>query len=130
MRLKSALWVSSYLKRINQTGAFAAVLKRGDESAGAIYIKINRLNGTVDFYAPALPGLDDVDPSRKWETRKSEAAEADVDTWLAAERARDPDLWIVEVEDKSGFSHLLPEESGHKPNPQRRSCWAIRCLLT
>ena len=110
MRLKAALWVSGYLKRINQTGAFAAVLKRGDESAGAIYLKINRLDGSADLYAPALPGLDDLDPPRKWEPRKAEAAETEIDEWLAKERARDPDLWIVEVEDKGGSSHLLPEE--------------------
>ena len=110
MRLKSELWVSSYLKRVSLTGAFAAVLKRGDESAGAIYIKINRLDGTADLYAPALPGLDDVDPARKWEPRKTEAAEGEIDTWLATERARDQDLWIVEVEDKSGTNHLIPEE--------------------
>ncbi len=110
MRLKSALWVSSYLKRVSQTGAFAAILKRGDESAGAVYIKINRLDGTVDFYAPALFGFDDDGGWRKWECRKRETAEAEIDEWLAKERARDPDLWVVEVEDRAGGSHLLPEE--------------------
>ncbi|MEM7426898.1 MAG: DUF1491 family protein [Pseudomonadota bacterium] len=110
MRLKSALWVSSYLKRVNQAGAFAAITNRGDESAGAVYLKINRLDGSVDFYAPALPGIDATSIWRQWELRKSAAPEPEIDAWLGKEKTMDPDLWIVEVEDKSGRCHLLDEE--------------------
>ena len=110
MRLKSELWISSYLKRVAQTGAFAAILKRGDDSAGAIYIKINRLDGTADLYTPALPSIDDIDSGRKWEPRRTAEPESDIDLWLSGERKRDPDLWIVEVEIKGGNACLLPEE--------------------
>ena len=110
MRLKSGLWVSSYLKRAGETGAFAAILKRGDDSAGAIYIKINRLDGTADLYTPALPSIDGLDSGRKWELRRTSEPEKDIDLWLSGERQRDPDLWIVEVETKDGNASLLPEE--------------------
>ena len=53
MRLKSAIWVSAYLRRCNIEGAFAAVRRRGAEEAGAIFIKLNRLDGTADLFAPA-----------------------------------------------------------------------------
>ena len=46
MRLKSGIWVAAYLRRCNVEGAFAAVRRRGAEEAGAIFIKINRLDGT------------------------------------------------------------------------------------
>ena len=46
MRLKSSIWVSAYVRRCDIEGAFAAVRRRGAEEAGAIFIKLNRLDGT------------------------------------------------------------------------------------
>ena len=53
MRLKSGIWVAAYLRRCNVEGVFAAVRRRGAEEAGAIFIKINRLDGTGILYGPA-----------------------------------------------------------------------------
>ena len=53
MRLKSAIWVAAYLRRCNGEGAFAAVRRRGAEEAGAIFIKLNRLDGTAELFGPA-----------------------------------------------------------------------------
>ena len=53
MRLKSGIWVAAYLRRCNVEGVFAAVRRRGAEEAGAIFIKINRLDGTAMLYGPA-----------------------------------------------------------------------------
>ena len=53
MRLKSAIWVAAYVRRCNVEGAFAAVRRRGAEEAGAIFIKLNRLDGTAELFAPA-----------------------------------------------------------------------------
>ena len=53
MRLKSALWVSAYVRRCYVEGVFAAIRRRGAEEAGAIFIKVNRLDGTADVYGPA-----------------------------------------------------------------------------
>ena len=53
MRLKSAIWVGAYLRRVFGAGAFAAVRRRGAEEAGAIFIKINRLDGTCEVLSPA-----------------------------------------------------------------------------
>ena len=69
MRLKSAIWVAAYLKRAQQAGAFAGVVQRGDDAAGAIFIKINRLDGTADLFAPAMPSLDAVSSERRWALR-------------------------------------------------------------
>jgi len=38
----------------------------------------------------------------------AEGAEADVDASIAKQRSFDPDLWVIEVEDKQG-RHLLDE---------------------
>src|SRR5258708_22851867 len=53
MRLKSAIWVAAYLRRCNGEGAFAAVRRRGAEEAGAIFVKLNRLDGTAELFGPA-----------------------------------------------------------------------------
>lgn len=109
-RLQAGLWVSAYIRRVSQTGAFAAVVRRGDETAGAIFIKINTLGGDVLLLAPALPSLEDTEPKRQWEVRQRAAAEADIDQYLQREAERDPDLWVIEIEDRSGHDHLLEHE--------------------
>ena len=53
MRLKSALWVAAYLRRCQVEGAFAVVRRRGAEEAGAIFVRISRLDGTSDLFGPA-----------------------------------------------------------------------------
>ena len=50
MRLKSAIWVAAYIRRCYGEGAFAAVRRRGAEDAGAIFIKLNRLDGTAELF--------------------------------------------------------------------------------
>jgi len=53
MRLKTGIWVAAYLRRCNVEGVFAAVRRHGAEEAGAIFVKINRLDGTGALYGPA-----------------------------------------------------------------------------
>ncbi|HEY5217100.1 MAG TPA: DUF1491 family protein, partial [Pseudolabrys sp.] len=53
MRLKSRIWVAAYVRRCHIEGAFAAVRRRGADEAGAVYIKVNRLDGTGMLYGPA-----------------------------------------------------------------------------
>ena len=45
MRLKSELWVKSFVRRAMGEGAFAAVLRHGDDDAGSIFIKITTFEG-------------------------------------------------------------------------------------
>jgi hypothetical protein len=111
MRLKSGIWVAAYLRRCQVEGAFAAVRRRGAEEAGAIFIIINRLDGTATLYGPApQSAFEEAQPSdRMFNTVLGGAApapEADVDARLKREVSFDPDVWIVEVEDRAG-RHFL-----------------------
>ncbi len=111
MRLKSNIWVSAYLRRCDVEGAFAAVRRKGAEEAGAIFIKISRLDGTATLYGPAPQSV--FDEGRAAERlftvlagAKEPAAEADIEAKLARELKFDPDIWIVEVEDRQGRNFL------------------------
>jgi hypothetical protein len=110
MRLKSAIWVAAYVRRCHGDGAFAAVRRRGAEEAGAIFIKLNRLDGTAELFGPApQSAFDEAHPSDRAFIRSfSEASvpEAKVEERLAREIRFDPDAWIVEVEDRAG-RHFL-----------------------
>jgi len=104
LRLRSDIWVAAYLRRCGVEGASAVLRRRGAAEAGAIFIKVDHLNGRATLYEPApqslaaatAPGVERLfarahkDPSIGAE----EAEER-----LKREISFDPDLWIVEVED-------------------------------
>ena len=112
MRLKSAIWVSGYLRRCNVEGAFAAVRRRGAEEAGAVYIKLARPDGTAVVYAPApQSAFDEARPSgRAFAVAVGPVADAAAESYLAKQIKFDPDVWIVEVEDRDG-RHFLDDQA-------------------
>src|SRR5499427_2751744 len=115
MRLKSAIWVAAYVRRCHGDGAFAAVRRRGAEEAGAIFIKLNRLDGTAELFGPApQSAFDDARPSDRLFVSclaEQPAPEAKVEERLTRELRFDPDAWIVEVEDRTG-RHFLDQVMG------------------
>lgn len=112
MRLKSAIWVSAYLRRCHVEGAFAVLRKRGAEDAGAIFLKIDRLDGTANLYGPApQSAFDESHPSDRIFAPclgSAPVAHSDAEAFLDRQMRFDPDLWIVEVEDRSG-RHFLDQ---------------------
>src|SRR6266540_1850111 len=106
MRLKSDIWVAAYIRRCYVEGAPAVVRRRGAEEAGAVFVKISRLDGTADLYGPApQAAFDEARPIERVFTpslKVQPAPEADVEAYLARQIRFDPDLWILEVEDRAG----------------------------
>lgn len=114
MRLKSSIWVAAYLRRCEIEGVFGAVRRRGAEEAGAVFVKVARLDGTAVLYAPAPQSeYDDSHPVDRvfLPASPQPVAEADVEARLAKEVRFDPDAWIVEIEDRSG-RHFLDLSEG------------------
>ena len=119
MRVKSHIWVSAYLRRVNTAFVHAALVRRGDADAGAIYIKVASMDGTAQVFAPLSAELAEMTPSdaliveegRAWQpVYTPHAGEAEADAYLARQAGRDPDIWILEVEASSG-QHLLGERA-------------------
>lgn len=108
MRTTSEFWVAAYIRRCFANGAMAAVTRRGAAEAGAIFVVVNRLDRTVDLYAPAPQSFFDEESfgERKFERRLQAAPEADATALLEREKSMDPDFWAVEVEDRAGRSFL------------------------
>jgi hypothetical protein len=104
MRLTADIWVSAYLTRLRLSEIPAFVVQRGDATAGAVLIKLNTLDGHACCYQRSF---DLMTGERKWVVL-TDAAEPDVDASIAKQRSFDPDLWVIEVEDKKG-RHLLDE---------------------
>jgi hypothetical protein len=101
-RLTAGFWVQAYLARAWQSGLPVYVISKGDAVAGAVAVKAAMGRGEARAWQrstdPATGGW-------MW-TVLAEGEEAAVDAVLSRARARDPDLWIVEVEDPTGRALL------------------------
>ncbi len=110
MRLKAGIWVAAYIRRCGVEGVFAAVRRRGAEEAGAIYLIVNRLDGTADLYGPApQAAFDEAHPSDRAFTpllKTLPAPESAVESYITRESKFDPDIWVIEIEERSG-RHFL-----------------------
>jgi hypothetical protein len=108
MRVTSALWVSAYVRRCYVEGLAAVVMRRGAAEAGAIFVIVDRLDGTSDLYGPAPQSVfSEGGPSDRLFQRVVDQADGKA---IAAAFARevkfDPDVWVVAVEDRTGRSFL------------------------
>lgn len=104
MRLTADIWVSAYLTRLRLIEIPAFVVSRGDATAGAVLVKMNTLDGRACLYQRSF---DLMTGDRKWVVL-TEGVERDVDVSVTKQRSFDPDLWVIEVEDKQG-RHLLDD---------------------
>ncbi len=105
MRLTAEIWVSAYLTRLRLLAIPAFVVKHGDDTAGAVLVKLNTLDGNARCFQRSF---DLMTGDRKW-VILIEGDEVTVDASIAKQRGFDPDLWVIEVEDKQG-RHLLDQD--------------------
>ncbi|MFG1248084.1 DUF1491 family protein [Xanthobacter flavus] len=109
MRLKSAIFVSALIRRCQVEGCYATLVRKGAEEAGAIFVKVARLDGTAALYGPApQSAFDESFPAdRKFSVLVAPASpEADADARIARELKFDPDIFVLEIEDRQG-RHFL-----------------------
>lgn len=107
MRLKSEIWVHAFLRRSFVNGLYGAVLRKGAAEAGAIYVVVNRLDGTVKVLGPPPGSSIDEAGERLWsEVIPPVTSAADVALFIQRLVKFDPDIWVVEVEDRAGTAGL------------------------
>lgn len=109
MRLKSHIWVAAYLRRCQTENIFGAVRRHGAEEAGAVFVKLALLDGTALLFGPASQSAyDESRPAERMFAQLTPAPvpESVVEERLAKEIRFDPDVWIVEIEDRAGRHYL------------------------
>ena len=102
--VKTSFWAPALIRRAQSGGAYASVVFKGDPDAGAALIKVRTLDGNAVLYRP----MRDMSGERIW-LPKGPLDEAEIDQDIEKRRNTDPDLWVIEVEDREG-RHFLTEK--------------------
>lgn len=100
MRLRSDIFVSALTRQVFNRGGYAAVERKGADSAGAIYLRQRFRDGTETLFAPAPQAMfgEDEAETRLFERRFERAEASAIDDFITREQRFDPDLWVVELE--------------------------------
>jgi len=103
--LSSDLWVSALIRRAQIEGAYATVVNKGDDRAGSVIVKAyDTSTRTARLFTEAFG----TDGDRLWIQPVTSESESELDAYIARQRGYDPDLWVVEIEDKQG-RHFITE---------------------
>jgi hypothetical protein len=116
-RLRSDFWVAAHLRRCAVEGVDAVLRRRGSAEAGAIFVKVDRLDGSASLYGPAPQSLFEEGAGERLFTPVLVGAPgAEVEDRMRRELKFDSDLWLMEIEDRAG-RHFLPlaEEGESRP---------------
>ncbi|MGB7244920.1 MAG: DUF1491 family protein [Sulfitobacter sp.] len=103
-RLTARFWVDAYLARLRIHDIPAFVVAHGDDTGGAVLVKLATLDGQATLFQRSF---DLETGARRWVALET-AEEPLIDASIARQRGYDPDLWVIEVEDREG-RHLLDE---------------------
>lgn len=102
-RLKAGIFVRALIRRAEVAGAAAYVARKGSEEAGAILIKIAKLDGTCTVLNQARDGAGEL----VWARPLGDSCDEEkASAWFERQIKFDPDLWIVEIEDREGRSFV------------------------
>ena len=101
-RLASEFWVKAYIKRLSLENIPAFVVRHGDDTAGAILVKLATLDGQAKLFQKTF----DFEANDQIWRELSRGPEHEVDTVIARQSKSDPDLWVIEIEDAQG-RHFL-----------------------
>lgn len=104
-RLATGLWVAAWRARLEQAGIPAYVARRGEATSGAVIVKLATMDGQAQLFERRV---DLMSGDSRW-MLLTEGDESAVDASARRQAGFDPDLWIVEVEDRRG-RHMLDAE--------------------
>ena len=97
-RLPAGLWIDAHLRKLSAAAIFYTVIQKGNHASGLVMLKLNGMKGQVkllmqerNFESGALEWIsafgDDL------------VEEAKADDYIRRATSRDPDLWVIEIED-------------------------------
>jgi hypothetical protein len=113
LRLRTDFWVSALRRRVEEAGAYVSVARRGADEAGTVFVVVDRGDGSFDLYGPAPQSVFDEDHAgdRLFSLIVAEAPAETTQSRMQQEIRFDPDLWLIDIEDKQGraFVDLAPD---------------------
>jgi hypothetical protein len=105
--VKSDIWVSAYRRRCELAAMPVVIVRKGAPEAGSIFIAIRVTGDQVWLMGPPVGPLLDDAGERRFELRFDGAVtQQQVDEYLRRQAEYDPDIWVVEVEDREGRAFL------------------------
>lgn len=104
-QLKTKIWVDALIRRAELGFASAYMIRRGDEDAGIVLVKVVDKSRQSRLYVPER----DPDGNRNWRVHGDGTLdEAGIDAYCLKRSKSDGDLWVIEIEDRNG-THYLEE---------------------
>jgi hypothetical protein len=104
-QLKTKIWVDALIRRAELGFASIYVIRRGDEDAGVVLVKVVDAARQARLYVPER----DQNGKRVWRLHGAGTpGEAEIDAYCAKRTRSDGDLWLIEIEDRAG-THYLEE---------------------
>ena len=108
LRLRTDFWVAALRRRAEAEGAYVSIARKGAEEAGAVFVVVDRRDGTFDLYGPAPQAVfaEERPSERLFVLIAAATTEAAVAARMQSELRFDPDLWRIDIEDRSGRAFL------------------------
>ncbi len=99
-RLPTELWIKAHIRRCFAEGIPATVARRGEKNGGTVLLKVNQLEKGCRVLTQGR----DLDGQLAWlpALKGALVEEAEADSYIARAVARDPDLWVIEIEERDG----------------------------
>jgi len=99
-RLSTELYVQAHIRQCFAQGLIAMVLHKGDTWGGAILLKIELLGPGCRLLSQTRDEQGEI----AWLQVKDGTifSEPDAAVYIERQIKRDPDLWVVEIEDRAG----------------------------
>ncbi len=102
-RLRSRIWVQACVRICDLNCLPIVVVRKGDEDAGAILLKLARRDGVAEVLVQARTP----EGQSGWMGAGGGGKIPDgvADAYIGRQIARDPDLWVIEIQDPDGRYH-------------------------
>ena len=95
--LRAELWIKAQVRICDNAMLSAFIRRRGDPDAGAVIIKLDRLDGSSEVFTQTR----NKDGTRAWTRGAGDGLIPDVDaeSYITRQAEFDPDIWVLEIED-------------------------------
>lgn len=117
-RIATYIWVDALIRRVQIGGAAAYVVQKGDQHRGDVLIKLSRLDGRAAILSRSPLSFEE--EQFDWQPVPNEwAEERQVDEVIQRRKSHDPDMWVIEIEDREGRHFLTERVNGECKSPDK-----------